>query len=315
MLQHLILILDDSSSSFCCYPHYEGQRRVINLATVRKAVLYAQKHDMSINCLVGGDEIDSEILAALDVIPHNFISSCNRYLKDDDDVQVVDLNASSGGYCEAFVPNVILRFEREALPRLEETVTSYLHRCRRVNLCLTDVEHYTEADFQLYSCILKRLDEYLLKCLTADDARELNVVTDRLRLDRMNNCNAGVENITVGPDGLFYICPGYYTANGARSVGSIDGEPDIPLSYLLTIDNAPICRRCDAFHCRRCIWNNERLTRERNTPSHEQCVVAHIEREATRLLLNAMPHDIASQCRALQEIDYVDPINLIINRK
>jgi len=54
---------------------------------------------------------------------------------------------------------------------------------------------------------------------------------------------------------------------------------------LLRLDHGPICRHCDAYHCRRCVWLNRKTTLEVNTPSHEQCAVAHIEREAARKLL------------------------------
>lgn len=44
-------------------------------------------------------------------------------------------------------------------------------------------------------------------------------------------------------------------------------------------------RICDAWHCKRCVWQNKKTTLEVNTPSREQCVLSHIERNATRSLL------------------------------
>jgi CXXX repeat peptide maturase len=72
------------------------------------------------------------------------------------------------------------------------------------------------------------------------------------------------------------------------------------------------CRRCDAYQCRRCIWLNRKLTREVNTPSHEQCVVAHLERNASRILLanirKANPNFLAET--KIEEIDYLDPFEM-----
>ena len=65
------------------------------------------------------------------------------------------------------------------------------------------------------------------------------------------------------------------------SRGDISHIPEIPDAELLRLDHAPLCRRCDAYACRRCVWLNRKLTRELNVPSHRQCVLAHIERNAS----------------------------------
>ena len=64
----------------------------------------------------------------------------------------------------------------------------------------------------------------------------------------------------------------------------IDGL-DIKNPQLYRLDHAPICRHCDAYQCKRCVWLNRMMTYEVNTPSHEQCVVAHLERNAAAQLL------------------------------
>ena len=92
------------------------------------------------------------------------------------------------------------------------------------------------------------------------------------------------------------------------SIGSLTGGLDIKNPQLYKLNYAPICRHCDAYQCRRCIWLNKKTTLEVNTPSHEQCVVAHIERNASRELLRRgrelgefLPE------KDIKEIDYLDP--------
>ena len=132
----------------------------------------------------------------------------------------------------------------------------------------------------------------------ASQVPQVNILTDRLRLKEMHNCNAGVNNITVAPNGRFYLCPAFYydermginnrlnhhKPQHDYSVGDIDAGLQIPNQQLLRLDHAPLCRICDAYHCKRCVWLNQRLTWDANTPSHQQCVLAHLERNASREL-------------------------------
>jgi hypothetical protein len=54
---------------------------------------------------------------------------------------------------------------------------------------------------------------------------------------------------------------------------------------------------------------NRKTTLEVNTPSHEQCVVAHIERNASMILLkNIRKHgEFLPDFEDIKEIDYLDP--------
>jgi CXXX repeat peptide maturase len=76
------------------------------------------------------------------------------------------------------------------------------------------------------------------------------------------------------------------------------------------LDHAPLCRKCDAYQCKRCIWLNRKTTLEVNTPSHEQCVVAHLERNASRnLLTNIRKYGAFLADKEIKGIDYLDPFN------
>lgn len=83
---------------------------------------------------------------------------------------------------------------------------------------------------------------------------------------------------------------------------------------LYKLSYAPLCRQCDAYQCRRCIWLNRKMTFEVNTPSHEQCVVAHLERNTSRELLYSVRKygDFLSGID-IDEISYTDPIENVIN--
>jgi len=49
---------------------------------------------------------------------------------------------------------------------------------------------------------------------------------------------------------------------------------------------------------------------EVNTPSHEQCVVAHLERNASQNLLTSIrKHGVFLPEMQIKEIDYLDPFD------
>jgi CXXX repeat peptide maturase len=140
---------------------------------------------------------------------------------------------------------------------------------------------------------------------------QVNVLTDRILLDKMNNCNAGIENITLAPNGRFYICPAFYLENELDFVGDLPNGLAINNKRHYQITYAPLCRICDAYQCKRCVWLNRKTTLEVNTPSHEQCVVAHLERNASRELLTDLQlSGIYFTEKEIKEIDYLDPFEV-----
>ncbi len=136
----------------------------------------------------------------------------------------------------------------------------------------------------------------------------------------MNNCGAGETNVTLAPDGRFYVCPAFYLADENEdygigktrfSIGDLKNGLNIKNPQLYQLDHASLCRQCDAYQCKRCVWLNRKTTYEVNTPSREQCVVAHMERNASRtLLLNIRKHGEFLPNTEIKEIDYLDPFDV-----
>ena len=142
-------------------------------------------------------------------------------------------------------------------------------------------------------------------------APKINLLTDRMILEQMNNCGAGDTNITLAPNGKFYICPAFYYEDENDSVGDLEQGLNIKNKQLYKLEYSPICRHCDAYQCKRCIWINKKTTLEVNTPPHEQCVVAHMERNMSReLLLRSESFKVIGNLSEIKEINYYDPFEL-----
>jgi CXXX repeat peptide maturase len=183
-----------------------------------------------------------------------------------------------------------------------------------VNLVLTDIDTFTGNDFTRYEEVLREISDSIVARFQRETILpEVNTLTDRITLDQMNNCNAGIDSITLASDGNFYVCPGFYYDE--KPVGDIDSGLCIKNSQLLMIDNAPVCSQCDAYQCKRCVWLNKKTTLEINTPSHEQCVVSHIERKVSReLLIRLKKYGFMTDSK-IKRIGYLDPFEKYFENK
>lgn len=307
MLTHLIILLDDTSTSYCHYEVTKVERRLIGLDDLKAGIRFAMKENLNIQFVYPDYKLPVEYLETIDSIDHAKVmpSTC---CEEADIVVLSDWGekAPQGGTC-------IIRTSHENLNHHLSVVKDWLYKINRLNIVLTDVEAFKDDAVDSYRNTLEMLSDVIAECYKSGSFVQLNLLTDRLMLTGMNNCNAGVSNITLAPNGRFYLCPAYYYENETDSVGDPKDGLDIRNQQLLRLDHAPLCRQCDAYQCKRCIWQNQHLTLDVNTPSHQQCVVAHVERNASRTLMAKLKEKGVTLrgSHEIEEIDYLDPFNIL----
>lgn len=322
MLQYIVILLDDSSTSFCHYSISNDNRRLIPKDTLRDAIIYAMKENLMVQFVYPDFKLPDEHLTLIESIDHiNIMSvtSKNIEVAKPDILIVNDFRQLSE---TTFIDDVpyVLRITKEELFEHHEEVKKHLGRVRRLNVVITDIETFHDADFHVYNLILSNWSKYIEMLYKEGLGPQLNILTDRMMSTKMNNCGAGDISITVAPDRKFYVCPAFYHADENEDFGLGKAKCNIgDLSTGLCIKNpqiyklshAPLCRRCDAYQCKRCIWLNRKLTLEINTPSHEQCVIAHLERNGSRKLLADIRQygEFLPDCN-IDEIDYIDPFEV-----
>lgn len=319
MLKYLVILLDDTSVSYCHYDNTKAERKLISLEDLKAGIFYAMKENLSIQFVYPDYELPAEYKDTINTIDH---STVKPYIKGEKaDVVVLndidELNNVEWQQDTAYV----LRVGKSKLFACYQNIITALPKVMRLNVVVTDVEMFTEEDFTTYKNILAGFAGAVKKEYVEGRNVQLNVLTDRIMLDAMNNCNAGAENITLAPDGKFYVCPGFYLAGDNAdfglgkakvSVGDLKTGLDIKNPQLYRLTHAPICRKCDAYQCKRCVWLNRKTTYEVNTPSHEQCVMAHLERNVSRELLQSLrEYGAFMPEKEIKEIDYLDPFNIV----
>jgi len=318
MVKYINVLLANTSVSFC---HYENTNNCknewITKELLNKIINYCKKQKLFINYIFPKSSVPIELLDLIEEIEHFKIAPCNTNINADalifeftDLEELKRLNASNKKI-------IILKVNKMGVKSIHKLLKLLVNKFVKITLVLTDVELYAEEDITTYKHELEKSKECLFQQYkdVKDSFPEINFLSDLWFAKQMNNCNAGIDHYTFAPDGKFYICPAFYH-NGSKSIGDLL-EVQVKNSYLFSLDYAPICKICDAFHCSRCVYLNNLLTEEFNTPSSQQCRLAHIEREYSRQLLEELKqiNPLFLQIPTIKPIKYNDPIEKILRNE
>lgn len=308
-LQYLVILLDDTSVAYCHADNPLKERNLMPIETLKKAILFGMKQNLMIQYVYPEYELPTEYNEVIESIDN---------LKIGRDVKVTN-EVPTAVDCD----NIVLRIKIKDLIAKQYDIAALLPSVKRMNICLTDIETFKDEQIDEYKKAMNTLGAVLTSLYKEQKHPQLNILTDRLTLKEMHNCEAGIGNITIAPNGKFYLCPAFYydektgvsnkmnhkTKDASRSVGDIENGLCIPNKQLLELDHAPLCRNCDAYHCNRCIWLSQKLTWDNNTPSHQQCVIAHLERNAARDI-SAKLSEAGYNLPEIKEINYIDPFDV-----
>jgi len=297
MFQYVLVILEKGAVPFCHYqnPHFYSTREPerMSLAILENVVEIARTNELFVNFLYGKQRLPPEYEKLIETVKHVKIMPLPLTTVYRDGIAVLDADD-----CDSLVEqdnvtygNLILRVEKHNIADLSRLFRLLQGKCMRINIHLVGIEYFTESEIAIYEGELETISRELVKQYEGGKDIEVSLLSDRMLLSAMNNCDAGVKHITVAPDGKCYICPGFYYRDTTSDISvSLQEALAAPITNgrLLDIACAPICSRCDAYHCKRCVYLNLKSTGEINTPSGQQCIVAHIEREMSRIMANSL---------------------------
>lgn len=310
MLQYLVILLDDTSVAYCHAENPLKERNLMPIDTLKKAIFFGMKENLMIQYVYPNYELPEEYNDVIESIDH---------MKIGRDIEVrTDVPTTTTS------KNIVLRLTVADFIAKQYDIAVLLPSIIRLNVNLTDIESFKDEQAEDYKKALATLNNVLVNLYKSGKNPQVNILTDRLTLKEMHNCGAGDSNITIAPNGKFYLCPAFYydekiglsnrmnhvTKDSSRSVGDLVSGLQIPNPQLLKLDHAPLCRICDAFHCNRCIWLNQKLTWDNNTPSHQQCVISHLERNAARDLQRQLKEIGLATSEDIKEITYLDPFDI-----
>lgn len=213
MLQYLVILLDNTATSYCHYENFCHEKKLISIEDLKQGIFYGMKENLMIQFVYPDYELPQEYKDVINTIDHSDIVSS---LCEDDELRknadVVICHDWNGIQFSSFDKDRIytLRTSKEDLFDRYKLLKGIISSSLRLNVVITDIEKFTEEDFKKYKEVLEYLSDVLKTCYAEGKSPQLNLLTDRMMLDGMNNCNAGVENITLAPNGKFYVCPAFY---------------------------------------------------------------------------------------------------------
>lgn len=312
MLKNLIVLLDDTSVPICHGNNPYTVTNPISLEVLKSTIQYGMEENLSIHFVFPEYQLPESYMQIIDsvksekIVPFN--SSTRGSIVVYDGLDNFEKEIDNLNVC-------VLRTIKNDFFTQYEKLFVRLPLISRLNIVITDIDSFTKQDFDKYKIILETIRSHFLESYCNSNL-QLNIITDRMMLTEPNHCNSGVEHITIAPNGNFYICPSFYYSNKDDSVGNIFTGLDIKNNHLLRLDNAPLCRICDAYQCKRCVWMNQKTTGEICVPSREQCVISHLERNASKALLFDMKKKgYHGDLDEIDEIEYLDPFDLKTMKK
>jgi CXXX repeat peptide maturase len=317
-LEYIIVLLDNCAPSFCYYDNSSrdtASSEQMSLAHFEAIVQFAKSHSYKLTILHGEKDLSEPYRNVLKSVEYATIKPFSNKDSDPNTIYTIDYDGDDNVFNELKPGkgnNILLRLKSTYIPDLKIIIKKYSHCFTRLNLFFTDIETFSEEKSDEYKHQLKDIKDVLYEYYLTGNHIELNFLTDRMLLDQMNNCDAGIKHITFAPNGKFYLCPGFYYDNEDDTIGTLETGIEIKNSQLLALENAPVCNICDAFHCKRCIYLNRKMTLEINTPSRMQCILSHLERNVSKDLSDLLrKNPLFSNFRSIKEIDYLDPFDLI----
>ncbi len=298
--RYMQFITSDQIEPHCSYRNERGTKEVMSPEVFKKGIAFCKKQNIT-PVLLG--------------IPEGLVNSSYKdYLKIDragmngNDIAVYDNQVDAKDSC--FIANLIL--SRKNIENFYTMAKKLLDEDKRINLIVDDLHNWKQGDLDNYQIQLEKISDYVYQLFLEGKEPEINGLTDLWNLESMNNCDAGATTFALAPNGKIYACPGFYFDNPDNFIGSLETGFDIKNAQLYNLKNAPICSKCDVYSCDRCKLQNLKTTGEINTPSKNQCLLNHIQRNMSMNLQTKLKENgYDSFTHVIQPIDYLDPFDLI----
>ena len=249
MLQYLVILLAEDSVSFC---HYENRNigNLLSINALKDGLGFSMLENLSVQYVFPEGELPVEYLTVLEQVENVKIMPANSPYVEKANVLIFN-GLSNLKSAKSGVPYVVRCGKDEFFANYEKLI-SLLDVTPHLSVVFKDLVKFNENDFAVYKTVLSKLSNHIEKLYVDGKSPQFNLLTDRVYLDKMRNCEAGVKTITLAPDGNFYICPAFYYS-GELPCGNPNDGLDIKNPQLYMLEYAPICRHCDAYHCRRCV--------------------------------------------------------------
>lgn len=174
MLQYLIILLDDTSVSYCHYENPKMERKLISLDNLKAGILFGMKENLMIQFVYPDYELPIEYQQAIETIDHSKIMPSSK--AEGADVIVFNswdcLKNSLLKEKTAYVLRTSKQELFENYTLLDKKADMY-----RLNIVITDMDSFTDADFDQYKVILSELVGTMKSAYVNRKTPQINILT------------------------------------------------------------------------------------------------------------------------------------------
>jgi len=260
MLKYLTILLDDTSTSFCHYENPKENFKLIGLADLKAGIMFAIKENLIIQIVLPNYELPQEYNEVIHSVEHiSIISSLceDSTLQVNADIVVFDDWIGLDLYSFKEGVTCLIRTSKHDFFERYLFLQRPLSMAARVNIILTDIKTFNDKDTEKYEKILATLSEKIEKLCLKGKSPQLNLLTNRIRLRGMNNCDEDMGNITLAPNGKFYVCPAFYLVDDFEtkfSIGDLKFGLDLEKLQRNKFCSTPPCQNCNTYQHINCAW-------------------------------------------------------------
>lgn len=210
--------------------------------------------------------------------------------------------------------NVIFNIESKDIANLSKYIIELFKKVQRIDLNIHDIDkNFNES---LYKNQLEEISNYIKHFYKENETiKELSVLTDVLFINKHDNCMAGENTFIISPEEKIYQCCAIYSNEKDNNIGDI--KKGITVKYdkrLYEIENSNLCRICDCYQCKNCIYSNKKFTKEVNVAPSFICRKSHIERLVSKKLYDEIyQSNINIMVKNFDIYDELDPIQKFLS--
>lgn len=151
MLQYLVILLDNTATSYCHYENFCHEKKLISIEDLKQGIFYGMKENLMIQFVYPDYELPQEYKDVINTIDHSDIVSS---LCEDDELRknadVIIFHDWNGIQFSSFDKDRIytLRTSKEDLFDRYKLLKGIISSSLRLNVVITDIEKFTEEDFK-----------------------------------------------------------------------------------------------------------------------------------------------------------------------
>ncbi len=206
-------------------------------------------------------------------------------IREDQETNTILVYKNSSNINKVFAnSNNILLVNKDDICKIFSNINILHKSYSRINIIIQDLQKWNYDDVENYKTQLENLIPIVMKTYEAGKPIEINVLTDLIYLDAIEDCGAGETTFTLAPNGNIYICPAFYFDDPNSYIGDLECGITVKNYKLLSLKNTITCNQCSNYNCKRCKYLNKKLTNEINISSKIQCLVSSAESEVSKNL-------------------------------